>query len=172
MAKLDIKILNSVNGIPFFTSKEQTRKAFGSEYVNTLENKANQNEVNEALSIIEEKIKEVYEEMGKDSKLFEWPDLSQYESDIDRYSYFDLEYDKQGRFVSVTLDAEKTKSLFINDKDCSSFEIKELLKIANDFVWDSINTAYTSSSKQISIWCPEGKNKVESILFGCPGYYD
>lgn len=38
--------------------------------------------------------------------------------------------------------------------------------------YDENNTSYTSYSKQIGIWCPDGDDRVECILFGRAGYYD
>ena len=171
MDKFIVKLMQSVNGISFFTQKEQVRSYFGSDYENSMENRADDKEVKETLNLIEGKIKEIYEKMGKEPDSFMWPDLSPFESDYDRYENFDVEYDKEEQFISLTLDAKKVKTCIVDGNEINLTNIKELLDLADDFVWEKTNTGYTSLSAQISIWCPHGRDEVDSVLFGCPFYY-
>ena len=171
MAKPIIEILKTFEHIPFGAKKEDVRNILQDPYVNSIESLPSKEEVDPVMTIVEEKIKELYKLIGRDSNSFEWPDLTQYQSDYDTYEYFEMEYDKNNELISGSVLAEKCDGMIVNGRVFEGFKIKELLTLADDFEWSSIDTGYISYSKQISIYCPERKNKVDSILFGSPGYY-
>lgn len=173
MDKVIIIPLKSVNGIPFGATKEEVRKAFGSDYENTVELREKNKDVFNSAEIkeLEKSLKALYHDMGKDPDSFEWPDISEYESDCDTYNLVQIEYEDD-KFVAATIYAQDLKHLTIWEQDCSDFEIEKILTVAKDFEWDKEDSSWLSKSKQIAIYCPEGKRKIESITFGCPGYYD
>ncbi|MCR5698549.1 MAG: hypothetical protein K6G52_02780 [Treponemataceae bacterium] len=170
MAKPRIEILNSFEYIPFGAKKEDVRNILQDPYVNSNESLPSKEEVEPAMKIVEEKIKELFEVMGRDPDSFEWPETPV--SDVDRYESFWLEYNDKTELVAATVFPEKCEGMIINGREFNGFKIKELLTLADDFVWEKLDTSYTSYSKQIAIYCPEGKNKIENIMFGCPGYFE
>lgn len=68
--------------------------------------------------------------------------------------------------------AHNMKHVKVYDYDCSDLEPAKFLTIATDFEWNEEDTSWISKSKQIAIYCQEDKFKIDSITFGCPGYYD
>lgn len=175
MDRVTIIPLKSVNGVPFGAKKEDVRKALGSDYKNSLEtiekNKILNPDEQKALDEVENSIKALYQEMGKDPNSFEWPDISEYEEDNDTYNLVQIEYEDD-IFVSATIYAQDMKHLSVWGHDCSDLEIEKILTLAKDFEWDQEDTSWTSRSQQIGIYCSEGPRKIDSITFGCPGYYD
>ena len=109
--------------------------------------------------------------MGRDPSTFEWPDISEYESDLDGYGKYQLEYDEQNRLVSACLISEYSEGLRIYNEDCSDFNLKKLLSLADDFIKEEDGASYVSYSLQIGIYCPDMDDRVESITFGCEGYF-
>jgi len=173
MNKISIIPLKSLNGIPFGVSKEEVRKVLGSNYENSIEmREKNRNAFNsEPVKLLGDAIKSLYKEMGKDPDSFEWPDISEFVEDCDTYSGVQVEY-KDNKFVSATIYPHNIINFTILDHDCSDFEIEKLLTLAEDFEWDAEDTTWISRSKQIGIYCALDKRKMDSILFGRPGYYD
>ena len=173
MTKVTIVPHKSVNGVHFGASKEDVRKVFGSGFKNSIEemNKPMNESEQKAIKEVEEAIKALYQHMGKDPNSFEWPDISEFEEDNDTYNLVQIEYEND-RFVSATIYAQDMKHLAIWDQDCSDLEIEKILTLAKDFEWDEEETSWLSKSKQIAIYCSEGKRKIDSITFGCPGYYN
>ena len=173
MDNVTIIPLESVNGVPFGVSKDAVRKALGPDYENSLETIEKNKNVFESKEIkeIEESFKALYQHIGKNPDTFEWPDISEFEADTDTYNLVQIEYEND-KFVSATIYAQDLKHLTIWDQDCSDFEIEKVLTLAKDFEWDEEDTTWLSKSRQIAIYCSEGKRKIDSITFGCPGYYD
>lgn len=173
MTKLTITPLKSVNGVPFGASKEDVRKVLGRDFKNSIEemNKSMNANEQKAIKEVEEAIKALYQHMGKDPNSFRWPDISEFEEDNDTYNLVQIEYENN-KFVSATIYAQNMKNLSIWDQDCSDLEIEKILTLAKDFEWDEEDTSWLSKAKQIGIYCSEGKRKIDSITFGCPGYYD
>lgn len=174
MNKLSIIPLKSVNGIPFGATKEEVRKGLGQDYENSLETIEKNKQLNpdeqKALGEVENALKALYKHMGKDPDSFEWPDISEFEEDTDTYNLVQLEYE-DNIFVSATMYSHDIKHLTIFDYDCSDLEIEKILTLSKDFVWDEENTSWMSKSRQIAIYCSENKRKIDSITFGCPGYF-
>ncbi|MCR4790936.1 MAG: hypothetical protein K5839_07660, partial [Treponemataceae bacterium] len=168
MDKVTIIPLKSVNGVPFGSTKADVRKSLGSDYENSLETIEKNKDVFESKEIkkIEETFKALYQHVGKDPNSFEWPDISEFEEDNDTYNLVQIEYEND-KFVSATIYAQDLKHLTIYDHDCSDLEIEKILTLAKDFVWDENDTTWLSKSKQIGIYCSEGKRKIDSITFGC-----
>ena len=173
MDKLTIIPLKSVNGVHFGATKNEVRKVLGSDYENSIEemNKPMNQEEKKAINAVEDAIKALYQHMGKDPNSFEWPDISEFEEDNDTYNLVQIEYE-ENKFVSATIYVQDIKHLTVFDYDCSDFEIEKILTLAKDFVWDEEDTTWLSKSRQIAIYCSEGKRKIDSITFGCPGYFD
>jgi len=175
MDKVTIIPLKSVNGVPFGTKKEDVRKALGPDYENSLDiikkNESLNQDQQKALDEVENAIKALYQHMGKDPNSFEWPDISEFEEDTDTYNLVQIEYEDD-IFVAAAIYAQDLKHLTIWNHDCSDLEIEKILTLAEDFEWDQEDTSWTSRSKQISIYCSEGPRKIDSITFGCPGYFD
>ena len=89
----------------------------------------------------------------------------------DYYPFCMIDYDESDRFNAISVYADEKTKLIVDGKEYS-FDFATLLTLADDFVEEENKTSYISYSKQISIWCPDGDKRVESILFGCPGYWD
>lgn len=172
MGNLSIILRKSVNGIPFFTKKADVRAILGDPDYSSTEDIVEECEVQRAKKLLEIAIKETYQEMGKDPDSFEWPDISQYQSDLDTYGQYQLEYDREQRLVSVNLITEYNTRFVIEGKDFSDFDLKKILSLANDFVIEEEGCSYVSRSKQIGIWCPNADGKIESIVFGSEGYFE
>ncbi|MBR5032461.1 MAG: hypothetical protein IKX70_02175 [Treponema sp.] len=171
MDNVFIEFTKSVNGIPFFTKKAEVRKILGKPDTNSIEDSPPESEVNRAMELMEVAIKEAYKKMGKDPSSFRWPDISEYESDWDTYGHVQFEYDKQEKLIAVIILAERTGSFNLNGKEYNSFKLEDFLALSDDFIKEEEGAAYVSHSLQIGIWCPNMDKKIESILFGCPGYY-
>ena len=171
MNKIKIVLKQSANGIPFFTQKEKVREILGKPDYNSIENQAPKEEVELAKRLLEVKIKEFYKVMGKDPEKFKWPDISEYETDFDEYGSFQFEYNKQGQFVSVSINVDEGIAFELNGKEYSNFDLKTLLSLADDFVEEEEGTTIISYSKQIVIGLDYAGGKVETILFGCQNYY-
>ena len=171
MKKIKIVLNLSVNGIPFFTPKEQVRKILGKPDYNSIENQPPEEEVEAAKKMLEGPIKELYKKMGKNSDSFEWPDISEYETDFDQYGSFLFEYNEQRQFVSVSINVDEGIAFELDGKEYSNFDLKTLLSLADDFVMEEEDTTFISFSKQIVIGLDFAGGKVETILFGCPNYY-
>lgn len=94
------------------------------------------------------------------------------EEPTDEYSGCQIIYnDKTFLFEAIQIFADEEVKLVVNGIDLSDFDIKKILSLSEDFVYDEENSGYISYSKEIAIWCPEDKNTVETILFGRPNYY-
>lgn len=89
--------------------------------------------------------------------------------DEDLYTGCILEYDKNNKFKSIEVIKNETELLVINGVDCSDFEVKKILSLADDF--EKNESGYFSNSLQISIWIPEEEGEIESIYFGRPGAF-
>ncbi|MBR4630266.1 MAG: hypothetical protein IKO57_07470 [Treponema sp.] len=173
MDRVTIIPLKSVNGVPFGAKKEEVRKVLGSDYENSLETIEENKDVFEMEEVkkVEETFKELYKHMGKNPEDFEWPDISEFEEDNDTYNLVQIEYEDD-KFVSATVYAHNAKHLTIGDNDCSDLELAKILTLATDFEWIEEDTSWVSKSKQVGLYCPEDKYKIDSITFGCPGYYN
>lgn len=173
MNNITIIPLQSLNGIPFGASKADVRKVLGSNYENSIEtiNKNKDTFNSEPVKLIEDSIKALYKDMGKNPNSFEWPDISEFQEDCDTYPFVQIGY-RNNKFVTATIYAYDFKNLTIYGLDCSNLEIEKLLTLADDFKWNEESTSWISSFKQISIYCSLDKQKMDSITFGCPGYFD
>lgn len=173
MAKLIIESLKSVNGVYFGSSKEKIHTHLGNNYETEEEQKKSQDNDDFLLEVA----KQFSEMTGKTVETYtKYLDDKQYDFDdsdnSDYYPFCRIDYDNNDHFESIEVYADQQTELIIDDKDFSDFDLKELLTLADDFVSEENNTAWTSYSKQIGIWCPDGNEKVECILFGKTGYYN
>lgn len=173
MNSISIIPLKSLNGIPFFTKKDEVRKYLGMNFENSIELRNRNKEVfnSKEIKALEDTIKALYKEMGKNPNSFEWQDISEFVEDSDTYPLFQIGYEDD-KFVTVTIYKNNIKHITIMNHDCSDFELEKIMTLATDFKWDRINTSWVSISKQISLFCPENKREIDNITFACSGYYN
>lgn len=74
-----------------------------------------------------------------------------FDDNYDSYDEFRIEYNRDNKFEAIEVYADKKVELIVYGKDCSDFSVDGLKALADDFEWDSDNTAWTSYSKQIGI---------------------
>lgn len=173
MAKLVIEILKSVNGVAFGATEESIHKHLGNDF--TTEKKMENSQDNDDFLL--EVAMQFSEMTGKPVETYtKYLDDEQYDFEnsgsSDSYSFARIDYDENKKFEAIEIYSDQQTELIIDGNDYSDFNLTQLLTLADDFVSEENNTAWTSYSKQIGIWCPDGDSRVECILFGCPGYYD
>ena len=151
MGDFSVVFKESINGIPFFTKKSEVRKILGKPEYNSIEERKMTGETKRAMDLMETAIKEVYTRMGKDPSTFEWPDISKYQSDLDSYGKYQLEYDEEERLVSAILIAEYSEGFTICGKWCPDFNLDTLLSVADDFVVEEDGAAFVSNSLEMAI---------------------
>ena len=167
MVKFEIILLKNVNGLKFGASSQEVHTEFGSEYEH-----ASEKLTTEDKDFLLEVSKRMSEMSGRPLEDFTKYDKEEFDSDTsDYYSFCRIDYDEEG-FEAIEIYSDKETKLIVNGKDYSNFDLQTLLTLADDFQEKENKTSYISNSKQIGIWCPDGDGRVESILFGCPGYYD
>ena len=170
MTKLDIILLESANGVKFGSDAEAVHKAFGDNFKNYKDKKLTDSD-NEFLMKVAEKMSEI---SGKPVSNYTkyLTEETEFDNDpCDYYPFCMIDYDDNDKFNAISVYADEKTKLFVDGKEYN-FDFATLLTLADDFVEEENKTTYISHSKQISIWCPDGDKRVESILFGCPGYWD
>ena len=171
MAKIDIILLESVNGVKFGSDAEAIHKAFGEDFKNYKDKKLTDSD-NEFLLKVAEKMSEI---SGKPVSNYTKYLTEENELDNDPCDYYPfcmIDYDDNDKFSAIEIYSDKKTDLIVNGIDCSDFNIETLKSLADDFVWDKEETSWTSLKKEICIYCPEDDKTVKCVLFGCPGYYD
>ena len=171
MAKIDIILLESVNGVKFGSDAEAIHKAFGEDFKNYKDKKLTDSD-NEFLLKVAEKMSEI---SGKPVSNYTKYLTEENELDNDPCDYYPfcmIDYDDNDKFSAIEIYSDKKTDLIVNGIDCSDFNIETLKSLADDFVWNKEETSWTSRKKEICIYCPEDDKTVECVLFGCPGYYD
>lgn len=173
MAKIEITTLETVNGLKFGATSAQIHKTFGNNYTKN-DNKPYSEKDDEFLLEIAKKFSEM---TGKPIENYtKYLDNKEYDFDdttsSDFYTFAKIEYDENNCFEAIEIYSDQKIDLIINGENYSDFNLQKLLTLADDFVSEENNTSYTSYSKQIGIWCPDGDDRVECILFGRAGYYD
>lgn len=168
MHKLEIKTLASINGINFGSTRIEVRKHFGSNFE---EFPKKLKETPEEKKEYDEIVKRMAQMSGKTVEDFlkGVPDLPP--EIFDDYSFAMFNYNNDFNLESVEIPSDKKVKLIVDGIDISNFELKKIKTLADDFVSEENNTAWTSYSKQIGIYCPDGDDRVECILFGGEGYY-
>lgn len=172
MAKLEISVLKGVNGARFGFSSTIVHRALGDDYKKektremTQKDKDFLNWVDQQFAEMSGRPIEEFSKYNDDKYDFDDKDKSDY------YPFCRIDYDENDKFEAIEIYSDQQTELIIDGKDCSDFELHKLLSLADDFVSEENNTAWTSYSKQIGIWCPDGNSRVECILFGKNGYYD
>lgn len=171
MDKIEIAILQSANGVKFGSTPANIHKAFGDDFENFKDKKLSSEDKN----FLTEVAKKFSEMSGRPISSF----MEYFEEDnefdydpCDYYSFCLIDYDDNDKFNAISIYSDQGTQLIVDGKDFSSFDLQKLLTLADDFEEKENKTSYISNSKQIGIWCPDGDGRVESILFGCPGYYD
>ena len=169
MAKIEIETLRSVNGIPFGSNKTEVRKTFGASFK---EHPKKIKETEESKKSYDQIVERMAKMAGQTVEEFV-KDVPPVNSRIyDEYLFGMINYSRNQIFESIEIPSDQKTQLIVDGKDCSDFSIAKLKTLADDFVWDSLNTSWMSQSKQIGIYCPENDKTVECVLFGCPGYYE
>lgn len=168
MAKFVIEVLSCVNNLKFGATAKEVHKTFGSDFRKYTEELSDSSK-----NFIFEVTKRMAEMTGKSIEEFtRYDNDNEFDSDpCDYYSFCKIDYDDNGRFDAIEIYSDQESELIVDGKDFSDFELKKLLTLADDFVSEENNTSYTSYTKQIGIWCPDGNDRVECVLFGKPGYY-
>lgn len=172
MAKVEICLLKSVNGVSFGSIPEIVHKALGNDFTKkeeremTSSDKDFLNWVNQEFSEMTGRPIEDFSKYDDDEEYsFDDSDKSDY------YSFCRIDYDDNDKFEALEVYSDQNTELIIDGNDYSDFDLQKLLSLSDDFISEENNTSWTSYSKQIGIWCPDGNNNVECILFGKPGYY-
>jgi len=172
MAKLEISVLKGVNGANFGSNSTIIHKVLGDKFKNS--------ESRELSSSDKEFLDWVNQEFANMSgRPIE--DFSKYDDNIkynfddsgksDFYPFCRIDYDDNDKFEAIEIYSDQHTKLIIDENDYSDFDLKKLLTLADDFISEENNTAWTSYSKQIGVYCPDGDDRVECILFGGEGYY-
>ena len=170
MAKIEISILQSANGVKFGSDAAAVHKVFGDNFKNYKDKELTSEDKDYLLKTA----KEFAEMSGRPLSDFTKYINEETEFDYDPcdyYSFCMIDYDENDRFNAISIYSDDKTKLFVDGKEYS-FDFETLLTLADDFVEEENKTSYTSYSKQISIWCPDGDKRVESVNFGCPGYWD
>jgi hypothetical protein len=170
MAKIEISILKSVNGLKFGSDADSVHKTFGNRFKNYEDKELSAS----SMDFLMKTAKEFAEMTGRPLSDFTkyLDESSEFDVDFrDFYSFASIDYDERKRFAAIEIYSDKNTKLIVDGIDCSSFDLETLLSLADDFVVEENNTSYTSYSKQIGIWCPDGDDRVECVLFGEEGYY-
>lgn len=154
----------------FGSDKSSVHKAFGNDF----EKYEDKELSSKSMDFLMKTAKEFAEMTGRPLSDFTkyFNNDNEFDSDpCDYYSFCKIDYDDNGRFDAIEIYSDQKSELIVDGKDFLDFEIKKLLILADDFVSEENNTSYTSYTKQIGIWCPDGDDRVECVLFGKPGYY-
>ncbi len=171
MIQLNIKTTDSVNGIYFALPRDMCRNLFKLPYK---ENPGKQYLKDPDWADIAKDMMEIMASIkGVSYEKFVAgvPDIQ--DNIYDSYEGFHVFYNKDFQFEAIELYNSGSKVNFTVDGiDCSDFKINTLLSLADDFVYDEKDTTWESQSKSIRIWCPNGKNNVEAVLFGHDEYFD
>jgi len=171
MITLNIKTTDSVNGIYFCLPRDMCRELFNlpyeeypkHHYLNDLKYKDIAKQMMEVMAMIEEKS---YEEF-----MANVPETKEHKKDA--YKGFQVHYNDDLFFEAIEINNSGPRvKLIVDGKDCSDFNIKKLLSLSDDFIYDEHDTSYYSYEKSIIIWCPNGKEKVETVLFAHDEYFD
>ncbi|MBP5567636.1 MAG: hypothetical protein J6X54_00260 [Treponema sp.] len=169
MKKLEIKSLQSVNGVLFGSDKTEVRKQFGSDFEEypkkeerTLEFEKGYDEIVQRMAKIAGKTVEEF------LKGVPPVDLQVF----DDYPFGMIDYSDDQIFEAIEIPSDKGINLIVDGINCSDFNVNTFKSLSDDFVWEPQDTSWTSYKKQISLFCPENDKIVECVLFGCPGYYD
>ena len=171
MAKIEISLLKSANGVQFASDGDAVHKVFGNNFKNNEKKKLTSADKDFMLKIAERMSKISGQPITDFTKYLD----DDYDFDKDTsyyYSFCKIDYDENDKFNAIEIYSDQKTQLIVDGKDCSDFSIAKLRTLADDFVWDSLNTSWVSQSKQIGIYCPENDKTVECVLFGCPSYYD
>ena len=171
MNKIEIKILQSANGVKFGSEPSTIHKIFGDNFDNYKDKKLTPSDENFLMQVAERMSEISGKPVSEYSKYFEEDNEFDYDP-CDYYSFCLIDYDENDKFNAISIYSNQGTKLIVDGKDYSSFDLQKLLTLADDFVEEENKSSYTSYSKQINIWCPDGDGRVESVLFGCPGYYD
>ena len=168
MKKLEIKTLQSVNGVPFGSNKTEVRKAFGKKFEEYPKKAKRTAEFQKGHDEIVQRMAEM---AGKTVEEF-LKDIPPVDLQIfDDYPFGMVDYSDNQIFEAIEIPKDYKTNLIVDGIDCSEFNITTLKSLSDDFTWDAENTSWVSLKKEISLYCPENKNTVECVLFGCPGYY-
>ena len=172
MIKLNIKVLQSLNGITFGLSQDAVRKMLGLKFTKP-ENHFNEPEVQELWN----KILDVMVDISKKPKEHfikiaeETEEITKSDYNDDYYEGFNILYSDDLRFEAVEVFAGYDVQLIVNGVDCSDFSLKKLFALSDDFILED-ELFYTSYTKQISFRLSEDDDeKAECILFGKQNYY-
>jgi len=170
MDKINITTLKNVNNIAFGLTRPVVRILIGEKYTSS-QKKQDSEEIQNLIDEITIKMAEI-EGVSVENFIKSCPDETIFDEITDTYNDFRIEYDENYKFVSIEIFADKKRELTIDNINCSDYSVDTLLSLATDFKWDPENSSYTSLNKQVSIWCPENKNKVETILIAKNHYYE
>ena len=169
MDKFDVELLKSINGVKFGSKAAEVHKVFGEDF------KKNDRELDDSdkeyLMKIAQRMSEMSGRPIEDFTKYIDKDEDFERDSSDYYSFCRIDYDENDSFECIEIYSDQSSQLIVDGKDFSSFDLKSLLSLADDFVEEEKGTSYTSYTKQIGIWCPDGDGRVECILFGKPGYY-
>lgn len=171
MTKIDIILLESANGVKFGSDAKAVHKAFGDNFKNYKDKKLTDSD-NEFLMKVAERMSEITGKPVSNYTKYLTEDTEFDYDPCDYYPFCMIDYDENDKFTAIQIYSDKETNLIVNGTDCSDFNIATLKSLADDFVWEPQDTSWTSYKKEISLYCPENKNTVECVLFGCPGYYD
>ena len=171
MAKIEITILEGANGIKFGSNASEVHNAFGDDFKN-YKNKKLTDSDNEFLMKVAKKMSEISGKPASNYKKYLTEDTEFDNDPCDYYPFCMIDYDDNDKFSAIEIYSDKKIQLIVNAIDCSNFNIETLKSLADDFVWDKVETSWISLKKEICIFCPENDKIVECVLFGCPGYYD
>ena len=167
--KLEIKTLQSVNGVPFGSNKTEVRKAFGEKFEEYPKKAKRTAEFQKGHDEIVQRMAEM---AGKTVEEF-LKDIPPVDLQIfDDYPFGMVDYSDNQIFEAIEIPKDYKTNLIVDGIDCSDFNITTLKSLADDFIWDAENTSWVSLKKEISLYCPYKKTAVECLLIGCPGYYD
>ena len=172
MAELNVIPLRGVNDIHFGADSARVHRTLGKPEKSSENRELSQSNMDFLMDVC----KRMSEMSGRPlSDYTKYIDSDDYDpvppdENNDYYDFCRVDYDKKGCFECIEIYADEDVKLTVDGKDCSDFNLQTLLTLADDFVEEEDGAAWASESKQIGIWCPDGK--VECILFGRPGYYD
>ena len=170
MVKIEITILESANGVKFGSDPSEVHKVFGNSFKNYKNKKLTTSDNDFLLNVAERMAKISGRPVTDYTKYLKEETEFDYDP-CDYYFFCMIDYDANEHFNAISVYANHKTTLIVNGKDCSDFNISTLKSFADDFIWDSLTTSWTSYSKQISLFCPENQDIIELVLFGCPEYY-
>ena len=171
MAKIEIKLLQGVNGLKFGANASSVHKVFGNNFENDKNKDLTSDDKDYLLKIAKEFSKMSGRPLEEFTKYLD-KDMDFEKENSDYYSFCMIDYDYNEKFSAISIYSDQNIQLFVEGKDCSKFDLKTFLSLADDFVIEEEKTIYKSYSRQISVFCPDGDEKVKSITFAIPGYYD